>query len=225
MRLIILLIPAFLLLVFSCSTIRNYKNVGNATGHPSVKCMENSPERLGKEGCTILTNRPLAGPLSKTIYWHIDRFNSLEDAMKVAGPNGVATEAHGSFWLLTVEFSAVNCHARQHVVQIGPLMLPPVDQYQMRVLSSTLKPGSTTPIHTHSGPEIFYIVEGRQCIEMQETGQHLGVGQSFIVPGGSVHRGRVIGTKDRRALALILYDAAFPASHDLDNTTPIIPCK
>jgi hypothetical protein len=32
----------------------------------------------------------------KPVYWHIDRFDSLEAATKCAGPDGVAAEAHGS---------------------------------------------------------------------------------------------------------------------------------
>lgn len=187
----------FILLLFasSCSTTRNNKAAAVAIDRPSVKCMENSPERRGEEGCTILTNRPLIGSLTKTVYWHIDRFDSLEAAMKAAGPNSVATGAHGSFWLLTVEMKVEDCHAGQHVTRIGPLTLPPSDGYLMRVLSSLLEPGSTTPIHTHSGPEVFYVVDGEQCIEMPEAAQHLSVGQSFIVPGNTVHRGRLPGQK------------------------------
>ncbi len=225
MRLKTLILLAFVLFVSSCSTTRNNKEAKNATVRPSVKCMENSPERRGEEGCTILTDRPLAGPPGKTVYWHIDRFDSLEAAMKVAGPNSVATEAHGSFWLLTVEMMAEDCRSGQHVARVGPLTLPPADRYFMRVLSSLLKPGSTTPIHTHSGPEVFYLVDGEQCIEMSDASQRLGVGQSFIVPGSTVHRGRVVGSKARKALALILYDATYPASRDLDNATPITSCK
>jgi quercetin dioxygenase-like cupin family protein len=219
-------IPLMLsLLVCSCTTTRNNKEEKIATRRPSVKCMENSPERRGEEGCTILTDRLLVGTLTKTLYWHIDRFESLEAAIKVAGPNSVATEAHGSFWLLTVETTAEEHHAGQHVAQLGPFDLAPADRYKMRVLSSLLEPGSTTPIHTHSGPEVFHIVDGEQCIEMSEAGRHVVTGQSYVVPGSSVHRGRVIGSKSRRALALILYDAAYPASHDLDPATPIGSCK
>ena len=57
---------------------------------PPVKCAEDSPERRGEEGCTILTSRPLVGSLAKPAYWHIDRFDSLEAAKKAAGPDGVA---------------------------------------------------------------------------------------------------------------------------------------
>jgi quercetin dioxygenase-like cupin family protein len=213
------------LVVCSCTTTRNNKEEKIATQRPSVKCMENSPERHGEEGCTILTDRPLVGSLTKTVYWHIDRFESLEAAIKAAGPNSVAVEAHGFFWLLKVEARAEDHHAGQHVAHLGPLDLAPADSYKMRVLSSLLEPGSTTPIHTHSGPEVFYVVDGEQCIEMSEAGKHLVPGQSYVVPGRSVHRGRVIGSKARRALALILYDAGHPASHDLDPATPIVSCK
>ena len=60
---------------------------------PSVKCAEISPERRGEVGCTILANRPLQGLMTKPVYWHLDRFDSIEPARKAAGPNGVAAEA------------------------------------------------------------------------------------------------------------------------------------
>lgn len=186
--------------------------------------MENSPERRGEEGCSILANRPLQGQLTGSIYCHLDRFNTLEAAMKEAGPNGVATEAHGFFWLVTVEAKSEDHHNGHHMEWIGPLALPSIDSFTMRVLSSKLMPGSTTPIHTHSGPEVFYIVDGEQCIETLNEGRHFKPGQSYVVPGGKVHRGRVIGSKARRALALILYDSTLPASKDLDATTSVVRC-
>src|SRR5215207_5189 len=93
----------FFLFVSSCSITRSNKQAKTAEQRPPVKCMENSPERRGEEGCTILTNRPLLGSLTNDVYWHIDRFDSLQAAMKAAGPNGVAAQAHSSFWLMTVE--------------------------------------------------------------------------------------------------------------------------
>lgn len=86
-------------------------------------------------------------------------------------------------------------------------------------------PGSTTPVHTHSGPELFYIVDGEQCLDTPEKGYKLIAGQGFIIPGGGVHRGRVMGDKPRRSLALILYDAAYPASRNLESPPPLVLCK
>ena len=172
---------------------------------PPVKCTEDSPERRGEEGCTILASRPLLGSVTKPLYWHIDRFDSLEAAKKAAGPDGVAAEAHGSVWLMTVEAQTEEHHGGRHVAWIGPLALPAADRYTMRVQSSLLLPGATTPVHTHSGPEVFYIVDGEQCLETQEVGHRLGAGQSLVLPADVIHRGRV--TAARRTAGLGAHSA------------------
>ena len=59
-----------LFILCSCSNNQVNKNPESATSpasqkaqhnNPGVKCTEDSPERRGEEGCTILTNRPLVG--------------------------------------------------------------------------------------------------------------------------------------------------------------------
>lgn len=215
----------FSLFFYACFTTRNHNDATTGAPRASVKCMENSPERRGEEGCTILATRLLADPLPKEIYWHLDRFNSLDAAAKAAGPNGVAVEAHGDFWLLTIGGADEFDNGGRHIAKIGPLVPPSAERYTMRVLSSLLKPGATTPIHVHPGPEVFYIIDGEQCIEMPEKSLHLIAGQSFAVPTDKVHRGRVIGSKARRALALLLYDGAYPATRDLGNSQQLAQCK
>jgi quercetin dioxygenase-like cupin family protein len=192
---------------------------------PPVKCTEDSPERRGEEGCTILASRPLLESLTKPMYWHIDRFDSLEAAKKAAGPDGVAAEAHGFVWLMTVEAQAEEHHGGRHVTWVGPLALPTATRHTMRVQSSLLMPGSTTPAHTHSGPEVVYVVDGEQCMETPEAGHRLGAGQSLVLPAGATHRGRVTGAVARRAFGLVLHDLTRPASHDLADPPPMIPCK
>jgi quercetin dioxygenase-like cupin family protein len=190
-----------------------------------VKCIEDSPERRGEEGCSILTSRPFVGPLPKSVYWHIDRFDSLEAATAMVGPNGVATAAHGGFWLMTVESKGRDHHGGRHVAWMGPLSLPPVGSFTMRVQSSLLTSGTTTPVHTHSGPEVFYIVSGEQCLDTPQTGHRLTAGRSFVLPAGVIHQGRVAGPGVRRALALILHDSARPGSTDLNDPQALIQCK
>lgn len=196
-----------------------------AQERPPVKCTEDSPERRGEEGCTVLASRPLLGSLSKPVYWHIDRFDSLEAANRAAGPDGVAAEAHGSVWLMTVEAKTDEHHGGRHVASIGPLALPAAERYAMRVQSSLLGPGTTTPVHAHSGAEVFYVIAGEQCLETPEVSQRLVAGQSFVLPAGVIHRGRVTGTDVRRALALVLHDAAQPASRDLNDSRPLVACE
>jgi quercetin dioxygenase-like cupin family protein len=213
------------LLFFSCSTTRTNKNGNTSEKRPGVKCMENSPERRGEEGYTILANRTLLGPLSNNLYWHLDRFDSLEAAMKAVGLNSVAAEAHGSFWLMTIEAKTENHIGGHHVAWIGPLVLPATDSFAFRVQSSLLLPGSSTPAHTHPGPEAIYIVDGEQCMQTPKAGIHLSAGQSYVIPDGVIHRGTVIGSKPRRAFGFNLYDATHPTSHDLDKPPRLLSCK
>ena len=215
----------FILFIASCSTTRSNKEAKITQQRPPVKCMEDSPERRGEEGCTILANRPFVGPSTEKLYWHIDRFDGLEAAKKAAGPDAVAVEAHGSVWLLTVEGLTEDHHGGNHITSIGPLVLPDAKSYFMRVQSSILSPGSMTPVHTHSGPEVIYVVDGEQCMDTQEVGHRIGAGQFILIPSDVIHRGRVPGSSSRRAIALILYDADRPASTDLPDSTALVQCK
>ena len=196
-----------------------------AGGRPPVTCAEDSPERRGDEGCTILATRLLMGSLAKPVYWHLDRFDSLEVAKKAAGPDGVAAEAHGSVWLMTVEAQTEDHYGGRHVATIGPLAVALADRYLMRVASSLLRPGTTTAAHSHPGPEVFYVVDGEQCVETPEFGKRLGVGQSYVLAPGVIHRGRATGSGVRRALALNLHASAHPTSHLLDDRSKLVPCR
>jgi hypothetical protein len=95
-----------------------------AEERPSVRCIENSPERHGEEGCSILANRPFVASVTRPAYWHIEQFDSLEAAASAAGPDSVAADAHGSVWLMTVEPRTEEHHGGRHVAWIGPLSLP-----------------------------------------------------------------------------------------------------
>jgi quercetin dioxygenase-like cupin family protein len=209
------------LIVVSCALCAS----ASADERPPVKCIENSPERHGEEGCSILANRLLVASPQTPTYWHVDRFDSLKAAESAAGPDGVPVEAHGAAWLLTVEPRTEEHRARSHVAWVGPLALPAAERYLMRVQSSLLRPGTTTPVHTHSGPEVFYIVAGEQCLETPEIALHLTAGETRVLPAGVIHRGRVTGVGTRRALALILYDSAQAASHDLEDPPPLVACR
>jgi quercetin dioxygenase-like cupin family protein len=196
-----------------------------ATERAPVKCVENSPERRGEEGCTILALRAVEGTLKDPVYWHLDNFDSLQAATSAAGPNGVAAEAHGLVWLMTLEAQTEVHHGGQHVSAIGPLAVPEAARYSMRVASSLLKPGTTTPAHRHPGPEVFYVLEGEQCLETPEVGKRLGAGESFVLPAGVIHRGRVTGSGVRRTLALTLHDADHPATRDIVDPPALVQCE
>ena len=57
-------------------------------------CVENSPERRGEVGCSIVEKKPLPTDLKEPVFWHIDRFDSEERAQAGVGPRRIAFSAH-----------------------------------------------------------------------------------------------------------------------------------
>jgi hypothetical protein len=66
-------------------------------------CVENSPERKGEIGCSIVETKPLPESLRDPVFWHIDRFENGETARAAIGPASIAFQAHGSWWLMTID--------------------------------------------------------------------------------------------------------------------------
>src|SRR5207249_6544524 len=103
-------------------------------------CVENSPERRGELGCSIIENKLLPGGLKEPLFWHIDRFDSAERARKAVSPARIAFEAEGASWLMTIESQASDHHGGRHVTEVGPLPLPHAQKYAMQVLSAAVVP-------------------------------------------------------------------------------------
>jgi quercetin dioxygenase-like cupin family protein len=173
-------------------------------------CEKNSPERRGEVGCSLVENKPLPEGLAEPLFWHIDRFSSGEEARAKINPVSVAFEAHGSWWLMTIEPKVNDHHGGQHVTQVRLPPLPPAKRYSMLVMSAYIPAGLTSRIHTHSGVEGFYVVDGQQCLETPTRIYKMAKGESFVIPAGVTMRLVATGTKPRRALAVVVYDWSQP---------------
>ena len=99
------------------------------------------------------------------LFWHIDRFETGEHARAAVVPASVAFEAHGAWWLMSVESQTESHHGGQHVTEVKLLPLPEAHKYSMVVISAYIPSGWTSRVHLHSGVEAFYVVDGEQCLE------------------------------------------------------------
>ena len=99
-------------------------------------CAPNSPERRGGIGCTIVETKALPDGLREPLFWHIDRFESLERARSAVGPASVAFDAAGASWLMTIESQTSDHRGGEHVTQVGPLQLPNATKYAMQAYRS-----------------------------------------------------------------------------------------
>ena len=180
-------------------------------------CVENSPERRGEVGCSIIENKPLPDGLKEGLFWHIDALDSLERASSAVSPASVAFEAYGKSWLMTLESQTSDHHGGRHVAQVGPLPLPRAPKLSMQIMSAALTPGMYSLAHHHSGVEAIYVIKGDACYETPARAFKLQKGESVVLPEGTPMRAVVIGTTLRYVLSIIVYDASQPPTMRMDE--------
>ena len=149
------------------------------------------------------------GPL----YWRLENFATLAQAQGAAGPTSLAAEVAGKVWLFTLGPKNGTTPDGTKVVEIGPL--PPVSasEYLLRVNRAGGAPGAKTKIHTHPGPEAFYVLAGK-------LGQRTPHGVTYAEAGTTMtgHGADTpmevfsAGTTDLDELAIFVVDADRPFS-------------
>jgi quercetin dioxygenase-like cupin family protein len=190
-------------------------------------CVENSPERRGGIGCSLVENKALPADLAGPLIWHIDRFPTEAAAKAAVGPRSIAFAAHGTSWLMTIERAATDHHGGQHVADAPLPALPPSEKYAMLAMSAYIPSGLTSRFHHHSGVEGFFVVDGQQCLETADRTYVMNKDDLLVVPAGIAMRLVATGPTPRRALAVIVYDAAQPPTTRMegDAAPKLMPCR
>ena len=79
-----------------------------------------------------------------------------------------------------------------------------------------------TRVHSHPGPEAFYVVEGEQCMETPSDRRLIPAGGTYVVESGPHIQAAPNG---RRNLVLILAPSGQPAVIPGGNWRPTGFCK
>ena len=189
-----------------------------------VRCTLDSPERRGEPGCTIVSDKRLPAALPTPVFWHIDEFPSLADAERAETSTSVAFVAYGSAWLYSIGLDTANHHGGRHRAVVGPIPIQPNRTYSMMVMSAHFLPGQFSVVHTHPGPEAWWVLDGEQCLQTTRTTVRARAGQGAIVAEGDTMRMVGTGTNPRRALVLILHDSDKPGGYTIENAPPLKAC-
>ena len=194
----------------------------NGAAHSFGACKPVS-ERTTEVGCWIVGDQPLGRFEHAQVFWHLDVYPTRLAADKAKGARGTVIEALGQVWLLTIEEAGWRPASKgQRVAEIGPLPVTAGEQYSALFMESISVPGLISAIHVHPGPEAWYTLAGETCLETP-TGKIVGRagGPPVIVPGGTpMLLTSPTGSKQRRALTLILYESSRPPSTLIRDWTP-----
>lgn len=183
--------------------------------------------RTQQVGCWIVADQ-LIGPLNKApVFWHIDAYSKRADADADKVRGGVVFESFGKVWLMTVAGKKWQSKHGRHVNEIGPLPIVKGLAYSVQYLEAIFNPGVTSRVHVHGGSEAWYMVAGEQCVESSDGRVRVGRpgGPPVIVRGGLSMQLTATGRQQRRAIALILYQSAKPATTQVHNWSPKGLCE
>jgi len=184
-------------------------------------------ERAGREfGCFIVATQGIGHLAPGRAFWHLSTLSTRSEAELVRGAQSTVVESLGRVWLLTIADAGWRPAGGTHVAEIGPLPVTPDVAYTAQYMEAVFRPGMKSIVHRHSGPEAWYTLAGKTCLETPE-GTMVGTagGRPVIVPPGPPMELTATGTDVRRALVLILHDSEQPASSPARDWSPKGLCK
>jgi quercetin dioxygenase-like cupin family protein len=197
--------------------------ISHAWGQASSRPCPPVSERVDEPRPTCFTATEELGRLpERPIYWHLDTYPTRAAAEAERGLRGTVVESLGKIWLFTIAEAGWRPLNGQRAAKIGPLPVSVGTRYTAVYMESIFDPGTTAPIHTHSGPEAFYTLTGGTCLE---TPDGVLTGNTVIVPGGPPMLLMATGTQRRRGVVLILHDSSQPATTMVHDWTPKGLCK
>ena len=141
------------------------------------------------------------------IYWHIYTFPRRADADTAKSPSGIVVEENGRVWLSEFGSRDRPSHGGHRIAVVGPLKLLPAESYTAEIAYSVMQPGDRSRVHTHSGPEAWYVLSGAQCLRTPNGTRSALAGATMSVTPNLPMELSVTGSKVARSLTLVIHDS------------------
>jgi quercetin dioxygenase-like cupin family protein len=176
--------------------------------HLVATCAEVPPgEKRPEFGCFIIATVKGLQFTQPTAYWHLRTFPSRAAAEAAKSATGIVVEEDGRVWLSEFGPRDSTLRGGEPVAVIGPLELPRAKTYDAVLSYAVMRPGDRSLVHTHPGPEGWYMLAGEECLETHAGTKKAATGQSMTVQPNVPMELSIIGTTIRRSLVLIIHDS------------------
>jgi quercetin dioxygenase-like cupin family protein len=144
------------------------------------------------------------------VYWHLRVLPNRAAAEAARSPTGLVVEEQGRVWLSELAPRDANLTSGEPVAIVGPLQLPRAETFNAVLSFAVMQPGDRSMIHTHPGPEGWYLLAGEQCIQTPSGSVRTAAGETVTTAPDVPIELHVTGTTTRRALLVVIHDAAKP---------------
>jgi quercetin dioxygenase-like cupin family protein len=204
-----------LLLIVALQIMASGNLFAQVPGHPGhehlgeVACVDVPPgERRPEFGCFNVGTISGLHFSQASVYWHLREFPDKKAAEAAKSLAGIVVVEDGRVWLS--EFGRRNMPLRggKAIAVIGPMQLPPAKSYVAVLSYAVMRPGDSSRVHTHPGPEGWYVLAGEQCLETPLGANRAEAGGTMTVRPNIPMELMVTGTVLRRAFALVIHDSS-----------------
>jgi quercetin dioxygenase-like cupin family protein len=186
-----------------------------------VECKKPAPgKKPAPFGCTILAQRTVQNLPQGPLFWYLVAFPTRAAAKAAAGPTSLVAKAEGRSWVFTIAPDDGGPWRGELVARVGPLELPRMQSYTIEVAAAVMPPGSRSRVHSHTGPEAWYLLAGEQCLETPSGARRVGAGQGMTQAGYTPMQLVATGNVVRHALVLVVHDASAGFSTPSDWKPP-----
>ena len=179
-------------------------------------CVQDSPERRGQLGCSVIPGKLLPEGLTEPVFWHIDRFDSPDRARNAVGPASIAFDTAGAWWLMTIERDTMDHRGGQHVTQVRPPAASSREIHhdgRIRRVHARHVLASTSSFRCRSRLR----ARARSVLRDSGSRRKAAEGRTLALPGDTPMRAVVTGSARRHVLAVIVHDAAQPATMRMEE--------
>lgn len=177
---------------------------------------DHAPEVAGPlAGGRQLAVKPFSTLPSGVLYLRFENFPTTGAAQRTVTPASAVVEWAGKVWLITLGPKGQRTPGGTFVAQIGPV--PPVPRAPGYVLDvneadfgADMKAQVARQVHTHPGPEIFYLLTGEQCLETPKGTMRARAGEGMVAPADTPMQLNIVGSARRDAFFVVVHDSAKP---------------
>jgi uncharacterized protein (TIGR02246 family) len=201
------------------SPISQQEKAPAASSHHLVDCPDSPTpgKRPPSAPCAIIAHKTFSALPKAPIVLLLENFPTIEAAQNAVTPASTVVEAVGKVWLLTLGSRGERSKAGAFVTEIGPISnISTAASYELQVADAdfgpAMNPAISRAVHTHSGPEIWYLLTGEQCLETPNGIQRAKAGEGMVASANTPMQLNITGTGNREALFAIVHDAAKPAT-------------
>ena len=193
--------------------------VPHDSSHALVPCGDSPTPgfRPPNRPCAVLVHRLFDSLPSGRLVLRLETFADSERALRASTQASAVVRADGRIWLLTLAPAGGRSPGGHFVTEIGPVpVIPKARRYEMRVAQADFGPEVNTAVsnavHTHSGPELWYLFTGEQCLETPDGTTRARAGEGMVAPAETPMRLTIVGPSKRDALFVVIHDAVRPAT-------------